>query len=267
MYGSRGRAMLGSGGVSDGYEIGSKRPRMDSNPYFAVPSASSGHSAGYGYSRGYDSLAFPVVRLRGLPFDCTEIDIVKFFGHLDIVDVFLVTKNERFSGEALVVFALPMHAELALQRDRQNIGRRYVEVFKCRKQDYYNAIAAEAMSFGGGALEHDRHDTPPPRPKKSIDKDQLEYTEILKLRGLPFTVKKSDILKFFGEDFNLTDDKIQIAARSDGRVTGEAFVEFPSAEEAKKAMCKDKRTIGSRYIELFPSTPDEAKRASRSSRR
>ncbi|KAG9135761.1 hypothetical protein Leryth_002482 [Lithospermum erythrorhizon] len=92
-----------------------QRPRIDSNPYFLDPSASSGHSAGYGYSREI------------LPFDCTEIDIVKFFGHLDIVDVFLVTKNERFSGEALVVFALPMHAELALQRDRQNIGRRYVE--------------------------------------------------------------------------------------------------------------------------------------------
>lgn len=253
--------------MSDGYGIGSKRPRMmDSNTYFAVPSASSGSSA-YGYKRGYDSPAFPVVRLRGLPFDCTEIDIVQFFAHLDIVDVFLVTKNGRFSGEAIVVFAVPMHAELALQRDRQNIGRRYVEVFKCRKQDYYNAIAADVMSFEG-ALDRDRRDTPPPRPKKSIDKDQLEYTEILKLRGLPFTVKRSDILKFFGEEFKLSDDKIQIAARSDGRVTGEAFVEFPSAEEAKKAMRKDKQTIGSRYIELFPSTPDEAKRAaSRSSRR
>lgn len=126
--------MLGSGGVSDGYGygygVGSKRQRMmESNPYLAV-SSSGFHpygGGGYGYVGG-----FPVVRLRGLPFNCTDIDIFKFFAGLDIVDVLLVNKSGRFSGEAFVVFAGPMQAELALQRDRQNMGRRYVEVFRCR---------------------------------------------------------------------------------------------------------------------------------------
>ncbi|KAL3525176.1 hypothetical protein ACH5RR_013548 [Cinchona calisaya] len=257
MYGSRG-AMLGSGGVSDG--IGSKRPRMmESKPYFAVSSGSSG----YGYGGGFHSSVFPVVRLRGLPFDCTDIDIFKFFAGLDIVDVFLVSKGGRFSGEAFVVFASPVQAEFALQRDRQNIGRRYVEVFRCKKQDYYHAIAAE-MHFDGGY--DDYHGTPPPsRPKRSLDKDKLEYTEVLKLRGLPYSVKKSDIVKFFA-DFNLTDDKVHIGYRHDGKATGEAYVEFISAEEAKKAMCRDNKLIGTRYIELFPSTPDEARRAESRSR-
>ncbi|CDP01794.1 unnamed protein product [Coffea canephora] len=251
--------MLGSGGVSDGYEIGSKRPRMmESNPYFAVGSGSSG----YGFGGGYQSSVFPVVRLRGLPFDCTDIDIFKFFAGLDIVDVFLVSKGGRFSGEAFVVFASPVQAEFALQRDRQNMGRRYVEVFRCKKQDYYHAIAAE-MHYDGGY--DDYHGTPPPRPKRSLDKDKLEYTEVLKLRGLPYSVKKSDIVKFFG-DFNLTDDKVHIGYRHDGKATGEAYVEFSSAEEAKKAMCRDNKLIGTRYIELFPSTPDEARRAESRSR-
>ena len=43
-------------------------------------------------------------------------------------------------------------------------------------------------------------------------------------------------------------------------------MEFVSAEEAKRAMSKDKMTIGSRYVELFPSTPDEARRAESRSR-
>lgn len=256
--------MLGSGGVSDGYEIGSKRQRMmESNPYFAVSSSATGFQP-YGYGSGFQPGAFPVVRLRGLPFNCTDIDIFKFFAGLDIVDVLLVNKSGRFSGEAFVVFAGSMQADFALQRDRQNMGRRYVEVFRCKKQDYYHAVASEVNYEG--IYDNDFHGSPPPsKTKRFSDKDQMEYTEILKLRGLPFSVNKSQILEFFG-DFELADDKVHIACRPDGKATGEAYVEFASAEDAKKAMAKDKMTIGSRYVELFPSTPDEARRAKSRSR-
>lgn len=256
--------MLGSGGVSDGYGIGSKRPRMmESNPYFAVSSSASGYQQAFDYDSRFQPSAFPVVRLRGLPFDCTEVDIYKFFAGLDIVDIFLVNKDGRFSGEAFVVFAGHMQVEYALQRDRQNMGRRYVEVFSCKKQDYYQAIATEMKEEG---YESDYRPSPPSRPKRAQNKDQLEYTEILKMRGLPYRCTKSDILKFFGKEFNLTDDKINITYRRDGKATGDAFVEFASVEEAKKAMCKDNEVIGSRYIELFPSSPDEARRGGSRSR-
>ncbi|GMY11094.1 heterogeneous nuclear ribonucleoprotein H3 isoform X1 [Fagus crenata] len=263
MYGSRG-AMLGSGGVSDGYEVGSKRQRMmESNPYFAVSSGTSGFQP-YGYGGGFQPPPFPVVRLRGLPFNCTDIDIFKFFAGLDIVDVLLVNKSGRFSGEAFVVFAGSMQVEFALQRDRQNMGRRYVEVFRCKRQDYYNAVAGEVNYEG--IYDNDYHGSPPPaRSKRFNDKDQLEYTEILKMRGLPFSVKKSEIVEFF-RDFKLIEERIHIACRPDGKATGEAYVEFVSTDEAKRAMGRDKMTIGSRYVELFPSTPDEARRAESRSR-
>ncbi|CAD5196509.1 uncharacterized protein LOC103971665 isoform X1 [Musa acuminata AAA Group] len=294
MYGSRG-AMLGSGGGSDGYD-GTKRPRMmESNPYFAVSSGfamdgyevgskrsrlmdsspyfsvggigSSYQSFGSSFNGGFGSMhSFPVVRLRGLPFNCDDLDIIKFFMGLDIVDCLLVNKSGRFSGDAFVVFSSPMQAEFALQRDRQNMGRRYIEVFRCSKQDYYRAVATEVNS-GGWAFEDEYHqDAPPVRVKKSYeDKDKMEYTEVLKLRGLPYSVTKSDIVDFF-EEFELSEDKVHIAYRLDGKATGEALVEFPSVEVAKKAMCKDKMTIGSRYVELFPSTPDEARKAESRSR-
>ncbi|XP_042493729.1 heterogeneous nuclear ribonucleoprotein H2-like isoform X2 [Macadamia integrifolia] len=250
--------MLGSGGFMDGYEVGSKRQRMmESNPYLTV-SSSAGSFQPSSYGGGFHP-TFPVVRLRGLPFNCADIDIFKFFAGLDIVDLLLVNKNGHFSGEAFVVFAGPMQAEFALQRDHLNMGHRYVEVFRCKKQDYYNAVAAE-VNYEGMYENDYRGSPPPPRAKKSVDKSQLEYTEILKLRGLPFSATKTQILDFFG-DFGLTENSIHIACRPDGKPTGEAFVEFASAVEAKKAMCKDKMTIGSRYIELFPSTADDARRA------
>nr|AFK41709.1 unknown [Lotus japonicus] len=97
------------------------------------------------------------------------------------------------------------------------------------------------------------------------DKEQMEYTEILKMRGLPFAVTKSQIVDFF-KDYKLIEDRVHIACRPDGKATGEAYVEFVSPDEAKRAMSKDKMMIGSRYVELFPSTPDEARRAESRSR-
>uniref|UniRef100_A0A7N0ZWG5 RRM domain-containing protein n=2 Tax=Kalanchoe fedtschenkoi TaxID=63787 RepID=A0A7N0ZWG5_KALFE len=297
MYGSR--AMLGTGGFTDGYEGGSKRQRMmESNPYFAESSRAGAHPYGYGvgaFPEGYDAASkrqrmvglnpyyaegsnaaavtpyraetklqpsgFPVVRLRGLPFNCTDIDILKFFAGLNIVDILLVNKGGRFSGEALVVFSDLIQADLALQRDKQNMGRRYVEVFKCKRQDYYQAVAAEV---NGDARDLHRNSSPI-QLKKVEDKDQMKFTEFLKMRGLPFSVTKSQICDFFG-DFKLKEDRVQIACRLDGKATGEAYVEFDSAEDAKNAMSMDKMTIGTRYVELFPSTPDEARRARSKSR-
>lgn len=259
--------MYGSGGYSDGYESGSKRPRMmESNPYFSVSSGSTGGGYNpYDHTGGLPPTTLPVVRLRGLPYHCTDVDIFKFFSGLEIVDLLLVNKGGRFTGEAFVVFTRPMQADLAVQKNHQNMGRRYVEVFKCKKQEYYNAVAAEVQYEQGYDFDYYHERSAPSRSKKVKDKEQMEYTQILKLRGLPFTVKKSDILDFF-EDYRVDNEKVHIACRPDGKVTGEAYVTFESTEEAKRAMVKDRMMIGSRYVELFPSTSDEARRAESRSR-
>lgn len=264
---------VSGGGVSDNYDFatgGSKRPRMlESSPYFGGPGAGSFYASPYGSygggpSRSSGGFSFPVVRLRGLPFNCDELEIHKFFAGLDVVDCLLVNKNGRFSGEAFVVFSSPMQGEFALQRNRQNIGRRYIEVFQSKKQEYYHAIADEVNS-GGGSFDGEHRGgspaPPPPRSKKTYDdKDQMDYTEVLKLRGLPYSATETDIVDFF-RDYDVKEENVRIARRPDGKVTGEAYVEFASADVAKKAMSKDKMTIGSRYVELFPSSLEDARRA------
>eukprot|EP00267_Zea_mays_P027760 XP_008656953.2 G-rich sequence factor 1 isoform X1 [Zea mays] len=240
-------------------------------PYFGAMGSNTGGASGGFYQPFNSNLAgagastgiqnFPGVRLRGLPFDCNDIDICKFFVGLDIVDCLLVNKNGRFTGEAFVVFPTAMQTESGLHHNRQNMGRRYVEVFRCKKLEYYRAIANE-VSQGGYFESEYRRSSPPLRPPKkpAEDKGSMEYTEVLKLHGLPYSATTEDIIKFFLE-YELTEENVHIAISSDGKATSEAFVEFPTAEVAKTAMCKDKMTIGTRYVELFPSTPEEASRA------
>ncbi|XP_010545588.1 PREDICTED: heterogeneous nuclear ribonucleoprotein F isoform X2 [Tarenaya hassleriana] len=251
--------------------MGPKRQRMiDQGPSFYGPHPGSGFVYNpYAFTA---AAPFPVVRLRGLPFNCTELDVVEFFRGLDVVDILFVHKNHKFTGEAFCVLGYPLQIDFALQKNRQNMGRRYVEVFRSKKQEYYMAIANEVAetrgsgSGSGGGGSGGRGGGSPrtsgQRAKSHDDSKESadEYTGILRLRGLPFSAGKEDILDFF-KDFDLSEDSIHITVNAEGRPTGEAYVEFVNPEESRAAMVKDRKTLGSRYIELFPSSHEELEEA------
>jgi heterogeneous nuclear ribonucleoprotein F/H len=87
-----------------------------------------------------------------------------------------------------------------------------------------------------------------------------DHTGFLRMRGLPFSAAKDDIYHFF-EGYNPIQDSIVLTYRNDGRATGEAYIAFASPEDAKRAMDLHRRSMGSRYIELFISNKDEQGRA------
>ncbi|XP_051896806.1 heterogeneous nuclear ribonucleoprotein H3-like isoform X2 [Pristis pectinata] len=68
------------------------------------------------------------------------------------------------------------------------------------------------------------------------------------MRGLPFRASEGDVADFFSP---LIPVKISFEYGSDGRLTGEADVEFATHEDAVAAMSKDKAHMQHRYIELF----------------
>ncbi|XP_028758754.1 heterogeneous nuclear ribonucleoprotein H2-like [Neltuma alba] len=251
------RGKFADGG--DGREMAAKRQRIvdpGSSFYGTSPGSSFMYNPPpYGY---VNQPPFPVVRLRGLPFDCTEADVAEFFHGLDIVDVLFVHKGGKFTGEGFCVLAYPFQVDFALQRNRQNMGRRYVEVFRSKRQEYYKAIANEVSDARGGIGGGGGSPRRSASRAKSYDegKDSAEHTGVLRLRGLPFSATKDDIMEFF-KDFVVSEDCIHIVMNSEGRPSGEAYVEFASAEDSKAAMAKDRMTLGSRYIELFPSSQSE----------
>ena len=119
-------------------------PTAMMNPMGFGPGMVGGMGPGFGAGpRGGFVMekAFPVVRLRGLPFNAVEFDILEFFQGLDPVDVLIVRRDGRTTGEAYVLFANPMQMDFALQKNRGPMGRRYIEVFRSKKQDYYHAVA------------------------------------------------------------------------------------------------------------------------------
>ncbi|KAI3791401.1 hypothetical protein L2E82_05169 [Cichorium intybus] len=309
--------------VGDGREPGLKRQRVNiidqTSSYYTTPPPSTYLYTPPTYSYTPHPPTFPLVKLRGLPFDCSESDISEFLHGLDIVDILFIHKHNKFAGEAYCLLGYPFQVEYALQRNRQNIGRRYVEVFRSKKEEYYKAIANEVDGTRGrgpraavgptkqgdrmghgrmwnirgatgeafvkfGSCEEGKRamvmdgeclgsryielfpstveewEDAAERGRANVPKPCEEDTPVLRMRGLPFSAGKDDILDFFKE-FALSEDYIHMTYNSEGRPTGEALVEFANVEDSKAALAKDRMTLGSRYIELFMSSPDELRDA------
>ena len=238
---------------------------------------------GYGGNpmMGYGSAApgmggasdFGCVRLRGVPFDAYDHDVRMFLG-CEVVDVLMCRKNGRMSGEAIVVFPSAFNAQISLQKNGQNMGRRYIEIFPATKQEYYKAIAQTLEGGGGGVggkgpeggfaadgavAMGDAMGSGAPAPR------DVEHTGILKMRGLPFEATKENIIEWFADaavqpPVALEADSVLICQNFSGRPSGVAFARFASAEEAQAAAAMDRKMFGRRYVELFPAQPEDWER-------
>ncbi|KAK9825489.1 hypothetical protein WJX74_001008 [Apatococcus lobatus] len=86
----------------------------------------------------------------------------------------------------------------------------------------------------------------------------------VKLRGIPFTSTKADIIHFFhGCGGAMDEQKVKLVMGLDGRPTGEAYVEIsgPGAKY-RLALAKDRQLMpnSSRYVEIFTSNREEVDR-------
>lgn len=104
---------------------------------------------------------FPCVRVRGLPQNASIQDVLVFFQGLVILDVLVVPDSYgqgQGSQQAFVLFANPMDFDMALQRNRQPMGSRYIEVFQGKRSDYYTAVASKfsqpRVEMGEGGEMH-----------------------------------------------------------------------------------------------------------------
>uniref|UniRef100_A0A8D0CJQ2 RRM domain-containing protein n=1 Tax=Scleropages formosus TaxID=113540 RepID=A0A8D0CJQ2_SCLFO len=178
-----------------------------------------------------------VVKLRGLPFSCTVEDIVHFFEGLDIVGggvTLVFDAHGRNTGIAYVEFASQEMADQALQKDRERIGSRYIEIFPSRKSAIHSRAPVSPVPTMEGNTDQA---TQPDLHPQSSDITQ----HCVHVRGLPFCASGQDIVNFFSP---LQLAKICIEYGPDGRASGEADVYFTCHEDAVLAMSRDKACIG-----------------------
>uniref|UniRef100_A0A3B3H753 Heterogeneous nuclear ribonucleoprotein H1 n=1 Tax=Oryzias latipes TaxID=8090 RepID=A0A3B3H753_ORYLA len=120
-----------------------------------------------------------VVRIRGLPWSCSVDEVQRFFSGCKILNNgsgihFTYTREGRPSGEAFVEMETEEDLKVAVKKDRETMGHRYVEVFKSNNVE---------MDW---VMKH----TGPNCPETAGD-------GLVRLRGLPFGCSKEEIVQFF----------------------------------------------------------------------
>ncbi|XP_028399699.1 heterogeneous nuclear ribonucleoprotein H-like isoform X2 [Dendronephthya gigantea] len=184
-----------------------------------------------------------IVRARGLPWSATKDDIQQFFSGCEIEGGaqdgihFTFSRDGRPSGECFVEFATIEDFNRALTRDNEHMGKRYVEVFQSKRSEMEWACKRP------GGPDSDENDN-----------------RVVRLRGLPYGCSKEEVANFF-KGLEIAPNGITIALDDDGKNTGDAYVEFATPEISSQAMNKHKEKIGHRYIEIFPSSIQEARSA------
>ncbi|GHP08312.1 hypothetical protein PPROV_000705200 [Pycnococcus provasolii] len=197
-----------------------------------------------------------VLRMRGLPYQATEEAVAEFFSDFEIPlggTLLCLNSQGRATGDGYVRFANEEDAAHALEtKNRAHMGRRYVELFPSTEEDMVNAhqrsqVHAQAAAQAAGALPGN----PDPR-----------YPGVVRMRGLPFSAGAEQVLQFFqGCGGDVVPEGILLTYTHDGRATGEAYVEFVTADGANLALNRHRQMMGTRYIELFRSTKGEMMQA------
>ncbi|XP_015520931.1 heterogeneous nuclear ribonucleoprotein H [Neodiprion pinetum] len=106
------------------------------------------------------------VRLRGLPFGCSKEEIAQFFAGLEILPNGISLPTDytgRSTGEAYVQFVNKDVAERALQKHKEKIGHRYIEIFRSSLSEVRASIGPKMRggpmgSFNQRPAPYDRGD-------------------------------------------------------------------------------------------------------------
>lgn len=117
-----------------------------------------------------------IVQVKGLPWSCSAQDLLQFFSECRIRDGvkgihLTVNRFGKPTGRAFIEMEHEEDVSKALEKHRQYLGPRYVEVYEVTNSD------AEAIL------------------KKTIQTPADDG--VVRLRGLPFTCTEADIVQFF----------------------------------------------------------------------
>uniref|UniRef100_A0A8C4RAC0 RNA binding motif protein 12 n=1 Tax=Eptatretus burgeri TaxID=7764 RepID=A0A8C4RAC0_EPTBU len=206
-----------------------------------------------------------VIRLQGLPMVAGTMDIRHFFSGLTIPDggVHIVGGD---LGEAFVMFATDEDARIGMMRSGGTIKTSKISLLLSSKTEMQNVIEQsrrryEVGSSGGNTVSVVSMEGPPlvasvcPAGNNMQGTPPISGTTIPPPLGGPSpTLASVDVRMFFD---GLALDSIVFTRDHMSRLRGEAFVRFLTARDAIEGMRRHRKTMGNRFVEVYPATEKE----------
>ncbi|KAK5647185.1 hypothetical protein RI129_002077 [Pyrocoelia pectoralis] len=241
--------------------------RASGDDFLSVAGGSNGEAQAF-LSRG----ASVIVRMRGLPYDCTAKQVLDFFASGEqpctVLDgsegvLFVKKPDGRATGDAFVLFAQEIDAPKALSKHRECIGSRYIELFR--------STTAEVQQVLNRSLDPKTYEQPAPLiaqipqvpllPQHIITSGTRK--DCIRLRGLPYEAQVEHILDFLGDHAkNIILQGVHMVYNAQGQPSGEAFIQMDSEQSAfNAAQQKHHRYMifgkKQRYIEVFQCSGED----------
>ncbi|KAK8382538.1 hypothetical protein O3P69_015425 [Scylla paramamosain] len=236
-----------------------------------------------------------IIRMRGLPYDCTPKQVVEFFESgengcqiLDNEDgvLFVRKPDGRATGDAFVLFGSEEDSTKALAKHREIIGSRYIELFRSTTAEVQQAamMRQSRVEDGDGGRRGGRGDgvlnrSMDPRtyeqqqpliaqlPQVPLLPQQIITSgtrkDCIRLRGLPFEAQVEHILEFLGElAKSIVYQGVHMVYNAQGQPSGEAFIQMDSEHSAYLASQQRHHRYmvfgkKQRYIEVFQCSGED----------
>ncbi|XP_037785794.1 RNA-binding protein fusilli-like isoform X1 [Penaeus monodon] len=213
-----------------------------------------------------------IIRMRGLPYDCTPKQVVEFFESgengchiLDNEDgvLFVRKPDGRATGDAFVLFASEDDSSKALAKHREIIGSRYIELFR--------STTAEVQQVLNRSMDPRTYEQQQPLiaqlPQVPLLPQQIITSgtrkDCIRLRGLPFEAQVEHILEFLGEHAkSIVYQGVHMVYNAHGQPSGEAFIQMDSEHSAFLASQQRHHRYmvfgkKQRYIEVFQCSGED----------
>ena len=186
-----------------------------------------------GVLKDEDNRKYYCVRMRGLPFSATPQMIRDFFSGLEIGNrgIHIVyTRQGQAAGMAYVEFVTSVDCKKAVEKDKQYIGKRYIEISPMAKKDMLEEMEKEQQRQNGNM------------PSSGAPGAARGSTTTLTMSNLPFNVQLEDIMEFF-RGFRAIQDSVRLRYSKEGKPMGDAMVTFTNPHEAQRAQRELNRKI------------------------
>ncbi|XP_056619299.1 epithelial splicing regulatory protein 1 isoform X2 [Triplophysa dalaica] len=206
-----------------------------------------------------------IIRMRGLPFTATAEQVLQFFSpSCPVTDgsegiLFVRFPDGRPTGDAFVLFSYEEHAQNALKKHKEILGKRYIELFKSTAAEVQQVLnrysSAPLISMAPSPI---LSMVPQPTfmpPAAAV----TGVRDCMRLRGLPYDASIQDILIFLGEyTADIKPHGVHMVINQQGRPSGDAFIQMRSADRAFLAAQRcHKRSMKERYVEVFACSAQE----------
>ncbi|CAF1012803.1 unnamed protein product [Adineta steineri] len=198
----------------------------------------------YGNNNGF------IVRLRGLPWNTTQVEVQNFLQGCNVHQTnFVLNDQGRATGECFVILESQEDVDNAKNFHQKNIGSRYIEVFESNSEEMNQTVKNNNNNNNNNNI-HQNNENNPSNPSTENWREP-----VVRLRGLPYNSSKEDVQGFF-EGLDIAQNGVHI---SSSKPAGEAFVAFVNMDNALRALEFNRMNMGHRYIEVFKSTYAEAR--------